>query len=407
MDKRARAPRPLELAEPLKRFREFAYDNPEIYVFFMDMFEQLSHKPTSTGYPRVKSFDDMLQLIDKVIKTVPEYNRTGLVGFPINGILNWAMGTPAGFAAFLEKRVNEQFKTILDSWAEYLESAASRDGLKTGKWLDEDALKVMSDKDDTGKVVVEFKDLFTCDPTKPYYGFTSWNNFFTRDFQDPAEHRPIDAGDDVVVSACEASPYRLSRNVELYRNFSVKGQPYSLAHLLDTAHKGNGEPGASDFVGGTVYQGFLQALNYHQWHSPVKGKIVACRKIPGSYYSAAPSALCDPAAPDISQGYIAHVATRVLIYIKAENEKIGTLCFVAIGMAEVSSCVINEEIKPNAPVEKGQKLGEFRYGGSSHCLVFNPEVKLKFIDNVEKIDRDAPTTVRVNAKLATVQAGSN
>jgi len=26
-----------------------------------------------------------------------------------------------------------------------------------------------------------------------------------------------------------------------------------------------------DFVGGTVYQAYLSAENYHRWHSPVSG----------------------------------------------------------------------------------------------------------------------------------------
>ena len=34
----------------------------------------------------------------------PEYNKTGLVGLPINVILNWLMATTAGFAAFLNDK---------------------------------------------------------------------------------------------------------------------------------------------------------------------------------------------------------------------------------------------------------------------------------------------------------------
>ncbi|WP_158842332.1 phosphatidylserine decarboxylase family protein [Saccharothrix deserti] len=393
-DKRvARGPR--ELADPLKNFREFVYDNPEIYVLFTDMFEQLSLKVTPTGYPQVKSFEHMLELIDKVIKTVPTYNESGLVGFPINVILNWAMGTQAGFAAFLNKEVNTQLKPVLDEWATYLKSFESAKAMEAGGWLSPKALEAMTDPG------MKFDDLFQCNPRELYYGFTSWNHFFTRNFKNPEKDRPVAKGDDVVVSACEASPYRVSRKVKLHDHFSVKGQPYSLAHLLDTAHKGVGEPDAEEFVGGTVYQGFLKALNYHQWHSPVKGKVVACRKIPGSYYSEAPSALCDAAAPDISQGYISHVATRALIFIAADNKKIGTLCFVGIGMAEVSSC--NLTVEPGDSVVKGQKLGEFQYGGSSHCLVFKPGVELDFIDDVKNINRDNPKTVRVNAELAKVK----
>ncbi|MEV8442419.1 phosphatidylserine decarboxylase family protein [Actinosynnema sp. NPDC051121] len=382
---------------PLEDFRDFVYDNPEIYVLFTDMFEQLSHKVTPTGYPQVKSFEHMLELVAKVVRTVPKYDKTGLVGFPINVILNWAMGTRASYAAFLNKDVNARLKPVLDHWGTFLKSSDSLAPMKAGGWLSDEALEAMSDPD------VPFEELFVCDPDDEHYGFTSWNDFFTRRFADEAKHRPVAAGDDVVVSACEATPYRVRRDVRLYDRFSVKDQPYSLAHLLDSAHRKAGEPDVRDFVGGTIYQGFLAALNYHRWHSPVKGKVIACRRIPGSYYSEAPSALCDAAAPDISQGYIGHVATRALIYLQAENPEIGTLCFVAIGMAEVSSCVL--AVKAGDQVDKGTLLGEFQYGGSSHCLVFRTGVDLEFVEGVEDGDRDNPRKILVNAELARVARG--
>ncbi|MEU7524367.1 phosphatidylserine decarboxylase family protein [Saccharothrix sp. NPDC042600] len=389
---------PMELDDSLARFREFVYANAEVYVLFTDMFEQLSQKVTPTGYPQVRSFEQMLELVDKVVRTVPVFNSSGLVGFPINVILNWAMGTQAGFAAFLNKEVNQHLKVVLDGWGRFLESPDSRKPMKDGNWLSPRALEAMSDP---GR---PFTELFDCDPDDEYLGFTSWNHFFTRSFRNVTRDRPVATGDEVIASACEAAPYRIRKNVERYEHFSVKGQPYSLAHLLDTAHKADAEPDVGDFVGGTVYQGFLAALNYHQWHSPVDGKVVATRIVPGSYYSEAPAALCDPAAPDISQGYIAHVATRALIFIEAANPRIGVLCFVAIGMAEVSSCKLDDKIKPGAGVVKGQRLGEFRYGGSSHCLVFRPGVELDFVDAAKNAEanRDSPTKILVNAKLATV-----
>jgi hypothetical protein len=48
---------------------------------------------------------------------------------------------------------------------------------------------------------------FLCDPAKPYWGFASWNDFFTRKFRPSI--RPVNEADDdkVIVSACEAAPY--------------------------------------------------------------------------------------------------------------------------------------------------------------------------------------------------------
>lgn len=41
---------------------------------------------------------------------------------------------------------------------------------------------------------------------------------------------------------------------------------------------------ASLFCGGTIYQAFLGALDYHRWHSPVSGTIETIYQIPGTYY---------------------------------------------------------------------------------------------------------------------------
>ena len=62
--------------------------------------------------------------------------------------------------------------------------------------------------------------------------------------------------------------------------------------------------------------------------------------------------------------------TRALIFIEAEDAAIGLLCFVAVGMVEVSSCVVS--VKEGQHVKKGDELGFFQFGGSTHCLVFRP-----------------------------------
>lgn len=118
--------------------------------------------------------------------------------------------------------------------------------------------------------------------------------------------------------------------------FWIKGQPYSLIDLL------HNDPLTSEFVGGTLYQAFLSALSYHRWNSPVSGTVVKAYNLYGSYYSETlPQGFenhngPDPAAPNDSQAYITETASRAVIFIKADNPKIGLMCFVAVGMAEVS-----------------------------------------------------------------------
>jgi phosphatidylserine decarboxylase len=160
-------------------------------------------------------------------------------------------------------------------------------------------------------------------------------------------------------------------------------------------------------VGGTVYQAFLSATNYHRWHSPVAGKIVRAFVQAGTYYSEADSEGEDAVEPTNSQSYLAHVSARAIFVIEADNPVIGLMAFVAVGMVEVSSCKIAASAKAGSHVEKGEELGCFQFGGSTHCLVFRPgaiaEFSLAAIPQPH--DPHAPL-VLVRSRLATANAAA-
>ena len=122
-------------------------------------------------------------------------------------------------------------------------------------------------------------------------------------------------------------------------------------------------------------------MSYHRWNSPVSGTVVKTYSLYGSYYSKTlpqgfenPNGL-DPAAPNDSQGYITENASRAVIFIKAANPKIGLMCFVAVGMAEVLGNEIT--VKVGQHINKGDQLGIFHFGGSTHVLLFRPGVNVK------------------------------
>ena len=363
----------------------------EVYLLFHQMFEQLPDRPkfrtTPTGDPQVRDYVHMLALINAVMTTAPGFDKTGLVGFPINAILDWPMGTAAGFAAFLNDKVNARLKKVLNEWGKFLSSRDScyvlNSNPRTG-WFGRDALAAMPG----------FETEFDCMPGQPQYGFTSWDDFFTRAFR--AGQRPVASPNDdaVVVNACESAPYRLARDVKRRDRFWIKAQPYSVAHML-----ANDEL-VDEFVGGTIYQAFLSALSYHRWHSPVSGKIVKTAVIDGSYYSEAQSDGFDPAGPNNSQGYITEVAARALVFIEADNPAIGLMCFMAVGMAEVSTCEIT--VAKGAHVRKGDQLGMFHFGGSTHCLMFRPEVRIDFDLHGQQPSLDS-SNIKINERIATVR----
>lgn len=179
--------------------------------------------------------------------------------------------------------------------------------------------------------------------------------------------------------------------------FWAKSQPYSLQDIFGPKLRHY----AAEFDQGDVYQAFLSALKYHRWHSPVLGKVVAAVNVAGTYYSSLDGAPVDPAPPDGSQGYISHVAARAVILIRAQDP-VGLIAVVPIGMAEVSSCAIDprflgaSEERP-VPVKKGEQLGTFRFGGSTHLVIFREGVVRKFTRSPE--DGDG-AEVRMGQKIA-------
>ena len=206
----------------------------------------------------------------------------------------------------------------------------------------------------------------------------------------PVAHPEDDA---VVVNACESAPYRIARHVNYLDRFWIKSQPYSLAHMLAN------DSLAPLFAGGTVYQAYLSPLCYHRWHSPVNGVVTKAFVKDGTYYAEAASHGFDPAGPNDSQAYITELATRAVIFIEADNPDIGLMCVLAVGMAEVSSCQITAS--EGQRVRKGEQIGMFHFGGSTHCLIFRPGVKLEFDHHGQKPGL-CSKSIHVNARIATI-----
>jgi phosphatidylserine decarboxylase len=375
----------------IREFEQLIESDPILYMYFTQMFQEQPHRPppAHSGDIKLKNHHQMLVVLNHVLATAPTYDDTGMVGCPINAILDFPMITPAGLAAFAAPRVNAMFREVLAVWTQFLDSEASRYVLNespTG-WLNPAA-----------REAVQLEE-FRTDPDAPYLGFKSWNDFFIRRFK--AGLRPVAEPDNdrAIVSACESQPYAIQTGVQEHDTFWLKAQPYSLRHML------NGHF-VDQFVGGTVYQAFLSAKNYHRWHSPVSGTIKKIKQVPGAYFAEAALEGFDPLDPNNSQGYIAHVATRVLIFIQADNPEIGLLCLMPVGMGEVSSCRVVDEagqpLREGQQVTKGDQVGYFQFGGSTHCLVFRPEVISDFALQAIPLGEhgEHSALVRVNSLLA-------
>jgi phosphatidylserine decarboxylase len=307
---------------------------------------------------------------------------------PLDGVLDWTKATPAGFAFYRDPRVNDALRAILQGWCDFLSSDKSLGVLVDAPsgWLSDAARRAVG------------LDQFVYDPDDEHGGFGSWNDFFTRRLQDG--ERPVAAPDDdaVVVSPCEATPYRIASRVHRRDAFWAKAEPYSVEELLA------GDEATDLFVDGTVWQAFLSALEYHRWHSPVGGTVLRAWVEPGTYYSEASSQGAEAAEPQLSQGYLAHVATRAIVLVDADDPTIGTVAVVFIGMSDVSSCVIGDGIEPGARVGKGDELGYFQFGGSSVCVLFGPDAVESFsLGALPQAPDEEPVLLHVRSHLATAR----
>lgn len=245
-----------------------------------------------------------------------------------------------------------------------------------------------------------FEEMYICDPSTPHYGYRSWDDFFTRRIRPAA--RPVASPDDdnIIANACESRTYNVERDAKLRDRFWAKGQPYSLLDML-----GHDPLATQEFDGGTVYQAFLSALSYHRWHTPVSGKIKRAFVRDGTYFSEPLfEGVGDPSGNRdeidtrgivLAQGYLSSLATRAIIFIEADNPAIGLMAFVGIGMDEVSTCDIT--VTEGQRVKKGDELGMFHFGGSTHCLVFRKGVQVQGFPEI-----GTEMNVPVRGKLATV-----
>ena len=122
-----------ELKPELRDFKKLVDGDVELKILAYLMFKEVPLKDRRFHNPehkcQVDGFDHALILINQVMDSGPTWDiiaeEVGLIGFPINLILEWPMCTSSGNAFFLRREVNEHFARILNRWTVYLSSPFS------------------------------------------------------------------------------------------------------------------------------------------------------------------------------------------------------------------------------------------------------------------------------------------
>jgi phosphatidylserine decarboxylase len=351
----------LVLQDPLLR-QGFATSVRDAYQISL---EAGANRPKLRGGPRRQyptTFAELVALLSKVVSGEPPAFTSAqdpMVGFPILAIVQWMMYTDDGYVLFRDPRVNKALKSILNAYGAFLDSNSSTQYLHNGTrgWFS------------TKKI--NFSE-YVHDPAKPHWGWTSWNDFFARQFVEGA--RPVEQPQNskVIVSSCEAKPSEIANGVKLTDQFWVKSQQYSLLDIF-TYDKADL---ALKFDGGSVYEAFLSAFNYHRWHSPIKGTVRDLYTVNGTYYSQAKYVGPDPTKDDNYGAYLVAVASRMIFVIEADDPALGLVTVVQVGMSECSS--VHSTVRVGQKVEKGQEIGMFKFGGSTFLNIFQKGVIRNF-----------------------------
>jgi phosphatidylserine decarboxylase len=335
-----------------------------------------AHQGKEVGVPRIKDKDALLSGFNKLLSHPPGFVKNELVGVPFSA---WVAGidpTFSGAPLFRLPMFNGKVSAILNDWHKFLDTPESNTGFRVEgeQWLSA-AAKKQYDFD------IWKKD----SPDLPYW--KSWNSFFTRQFENPEQERPIAHPETnrIVNSPNDGSLFRWQPHAAKRDVFWFKDMRYSIADILSSPIPE--QQAAIDkyelvdlFDGGYVFQTYLNPYNFHRWWCPANGEVLFDPLvIPGAFFNK----LVIPdfaGATTASLPYLTAVNARGLIAFKTEDY--GHVCCIPLGMSEISTITFDPKMKKGATVTKGQEMGMFNYGGSSFAVIYQnlPGKRLFFIN---------------------------
>ncbi|OGB89777.1 phosphatidylserine decarboxylase [candidate division WOR-1 bacterium RIFCSPHIGHO2_01_FULL_53_15] len=205
---------------------------------------------------------------------------------------------------------------------------------------------------------------------EPASNWKTFNQFFARYLKSPAM-RPVASPADpsVVVSPADSVPQGVwaideNSNISVDGGLKIKlATFYSIKGLLgkDSKYK-------DAFANGVITHTFLNVNDYHRYHFAVGGTIkekkiisqnvaleVAWSKEQGKYI------------PIDSTGW---QFSQTRGYVIVDAGKYGLVALIPMGMAQVSSVNFEKNVKVGTAHEKGNRLGNFLFGGSDFIMLF-------------------------------------
>lgn len=199
-------------------------------------------------------------------------------------------------------------------------------------------------------------------------GFSSFNDFFTRELADGA--RPVDPSPATVVSPVDGI-VSAAGPIEGEMLLQAKGLRYRLEDLLATDLAD-----VARYTNGSFATLYLAPCNYHRVHSPLAGELTAARYVPGRLYSV--NSITVRLLPRLftrNERLVCHLRTAVgpmaIIFVGALN--VGSVSTPWTGRIRPRKKGVVDDLKlaagAPATVDKGELLGWFNMGSTVILLL--------------------------------------
>ena len=213
--------------------------------------------------------------------------------------------------------------------------------------------------------------------------FRTFNEFFYRELSPGA--RPIAKDEDIASFPADGRHLAIPDLSKVERIYA-KGQSFDLQGFLGSAEQ------AEQFAGGSLVISRLCPVDYHRFHSPVAGRLIQIKQIPGPLYSVSPIAL---------RNRMSYLWSNKRVLALIESQEFGRVAFVAIG----ATCVgrIHMSVQKGDNLGKGDELGYFAFGGSCVATIFEKgRVQL-----AEDLISHSANSTEVYAKMGDVLGARN
>ncbi len=197
-------------------------------------------------------------------------------------------------------------------------------------------------------------------------GFSTLNEFFTRDYPDKTIKKSFPNNPNGEFHSPVECYLSLQTNINPESIVQAKGFVYCLSEFLDC------KPGES-FNGGTLIKLRLTPKEYHHAHYFDDGKIVGFKDIKGSYYTSD----------------FASVKKIKKMYCKShrhvseiDTRNFGKIYFIEVGATFVGTIIQNDKLGDK--VKYGNKKSVFKFGGSTVFLLFE-KGKVELRDDLQEL----------------------